>query len=166
MNDITIIVHGQAKKAFRSKDKFFRFEMLKSEESKLSKIEVPDVPIQLDIEEEKILKKAFSNLEFAAAKDIIKSTSFESLNELAELLKKKPEWKIKISGHTDNAGKPATNMVLSKKRAEAVKKYLISKGVAAARIKTEWFGQTKPVADNKTEAGRQKNRRVEMMIIE
>ena len=166
MKEVTILVNGQAKKAFRSKDFLFRFEELKSSDDRLKKMEVPDVPIALSAEEQEVLKKAFDNLEFATAKDIIKNESFASLNDLAELLKKKPNWKIKISGHTDNQGKAVTNMKLSEKRALAVKKYLVSKGIAADRVKAEWFGATKPIADNKTEEGRQKNRRVEMVIIE
>jgi len=125
-----------------------------------------DVAIKLNKEEEEVLKKAFNNLEFATAKDIIKQESYASLDELAALMAKKPNWRLKISGHTDNQGGKATNMKLSEKRAKAVQKYLVSKGIAADRFKVEWFGQTKPIADNKTEAGRQKNRRVEMLIIE
>ncbi|MCE3281001.1 MAG: outer membrane protein/peptidoglycan-associated protein, partial [Bacteroidetes bacterium] len=58
------------------------------------------------------------------------------------------------------------NLKLSEKRAKAIQNYLVSKGIAADRFKVEWFGSKKPIADNKTEAGRQKNRRVEMLIIE
>ena len=112
------------------------------------------------------MKKAFNNLEFATAKDIIKTESFASLDELAALMAKKPLWKLKISGHTDNQGDKAKNMKLSEKRAKAVQAYLVSKGIAADRFKPLWYGSTKPIADNKTEAGRQKNRRVEMLIIE
>ena len=79
---------------------------------------------------------------------------------------KKPLWRIKISGHTDNQGTQVTNMKLSQKRVEAVRKYLKDKGLTDSRFKLEWFGQEKPIADNKTEEGRQKNRRVEMLIIE
>jgi outer membrane protein OmpA-like peptidoglycan-associated protein len=166
MKDLTLLVDGQAKKVHRSPDFLFRFEYGKGSDNGMKKMEAEDVPIVLDQKEAEVLKKAFDNLEFATGKDIIKATSFTSLNELAELMKKKKEWKIKISGHTDNQGNPATNMKLSQKRAEAVKKYLVSKGISAKRIKTEWFGQTKPVGDNKTEEGRQKNRRVEMLIVE
>jgi outer membrane protein OmpA-like peptidoglycan-associated protein len=72
---------------------------------------------------------------------------------------------VQLSGHTDNTGKPESNMTLSKNRTQAVKDYLISRGVEEYRIRTEWFGQERPVADNKTPAGRQKNRRVEMKIV-
>jgi outer membrane protein OmpA-like peptidoglycan-associated protein len=122
--------------------------------------------VQLTEKQAEVLKKAFENLEFATGKDIIKQSSYASLNELAALMKQNPEWKLKISGHTDNQGKAENNMLLSKKRALAVKKYLMSKGLNEKRFKAEWFGQTQPIADNNTEEGRQKNRRVEMLLFE
>ena len=123
----------------------------------------PPAPV-LKVEEQKILEKAFASLEFATGKDIIKKVSFASLNELAGLMKQHADWKLKLSGHTDNQGDAAKNMMLSEKRAKAVKKYLVSKGVKADAIIAEWFGQTVPIADNGSEAGRQKNRRVEMKV--
>jgi outer membrane protein OmpA-like peptidoglycan-associated protein len=74
-------------------------------------------------------------------------------------------WKLQISGHTDNVGDDDSNLILSKKRAEAVKNYLITKGIATERLMVEYFGETKPVADNTTSEGRAKNRRVEMKIV-
>lgn len=125
----------------------------------------PPAPV-LKIEEQKILEQAFSSLEFATGKDIIKTSSYASLNNLAGLMKLHPsDWLLKLSGHTDNQGNAAKNLLLSQKRANAVKKYLVTKGVKADKIKTEWFGQTVPIADNTTDAGRQKNRRVEMKVL-
>jgi outer membrane protein OmpA-like peptidoglycan-associated protein len=112
-----------------------------------------------------ILKMAFDNLEFETAKDIIKEESKPSLDELAAVLMKKPTWKLEIAGHTDNVGDDAKNMVLSKKRAESLKSYLVLKGVEATRLNTLFFGETKPIGDNNTPEGRKKNRRVEMKII-
>jgi outer membrane protein OmpA-like peptidoglycan-associated protein len=87
------------------------------------------------------------------------------LDELAGVLMKKPTWKLEISGHTDNAGDDESNLVLSKKRAEAVKTYLVSKGIDATRFVINYFGETKPIADNSTSEGRAKNRRVEMKVV-
>ncbi len=116
--------------------------------------------------EQKIIERAFQSLEFATGKDIIKAVSFPSLNDLAKLLiTHKGDWKLKLSGHTDNQGNADANMLLSEKRSIATKAYLVKKGVPADNILTEWFGQTMPVADNNTPKGRQKNRRVEMKII-
>jgi outer membrane protein OmpA-like peptidoglycan-associated protein len=69
---------------------------------------------------------------------------------------------MSIEGHTDNTGKPEKNMTLSTDRAAAVKGYFISKGIASDRLSSAGFGDTKPVASNKTAAGRAKNRRVAM----
>jgi len=116
-------------------------------------------------EEQEILNRAFSNLEFETGKSIIRNSSLGSLNELADVLKKRPEFKLSLAGHTDNVGKPETNLNLSKNRTLAVKNYLVKKGIEPDRIKTEWFGQTKPIASNTTPEGRQENRRVEMKIV-
>lgn len=112
-----------------------------------------------------VLKTAFDNLEFETNKDIIFESSKPSLNELAEVLKKKTTWKLEITGHTDNVGDDNINLVLSKKRAEALKAYLMSQGVEETRLLTLFYGETKPIAPNDTPEGRQKNRRVEMKII-
>ena len=109
------------------------------------------------------VKYAFDNLEFETGKDIIRTKSYLSLNGLAKLLIDKG-YGLKIEGHTDNVGKPEMNMELSLKRANSVKKYLMDKGVDGSKLETAGYGLTKPIADNKTAEGRQKNRRVEMTI--
>jgi outer membrane protein OmpA-like peptidoglycan-associated protein len=132
---------------------------------------VPGVPAnngcpELKKEEQEILNAAFENLEFAVGKDVIQATSMKSLADLATLLKKNPTWKLQIDGHTDNVGNAAKNKLLSQKRADAVKRYLTSKGVAASRLSGKGWGSTKPIADNTTSEGRDRNRRVEMTIIQ
>lgn len=116
-------------------------------------------------EEQEILDTAFANLEFQTGKSVIKSSSFESLDKIVELMNKKPDFNLLIEGHTDDVGRDASNMSLSQNRSLAVKKYLESKGINQNRITSKWYGETKPIADNSTEEGRQKNRRVEMKII-
>jgi outer membrane protein OmpA-like peptidoglycan-associated protein len=146
---------------------YFVYRYIASEKETLEVIEVEEPElIVLTAEEEEIVKKAFDNLEFATGKAIIKQDSYVSLSELGELLKKKPEWKLQLDGHTDNVGNASANMILSKKRAEAVKFYLTQQGIAEDRIIANFWGQTKPIADNTTDEGRQKNRRVEMKIVE
>jgi outer membrane protein OmpA-like peptidoglycan-associated protein len=126
----------------------------------------PPPPAPIKAAEKKIIEKAFASLEFATAKDVIKPKSLPSLNELAKLLKQHDvDWTLKLSGHTDNEGSPESNMALSEKRSNAVKNYLVKKGVREGQITTEWFGETMPIDDNATAKGRQKNRRVEMTII-
>jgi len=116
-------------------------------------------------EEQEILNTAFENLDFETSKAVIKEVSYTSLEELAALLIKKGEWKIKIAGHTDSQGKAQTNLILSKKRAEAVRDFLVQRGVSTERIIVQFFGEEKPVADNTTAEGRQQNRRVEMEVM-
>ena len=112
-----------------------------------------------------VLKTAFDNLEFRTAKDIILNESKPSLEELSAVLIERPTWVLEISGHTDNVGDEDKNMVLSKKRAESVKRFLTSHGVDETHLIIKFFGETTPIADNNTAEGRQKNRRVEMKII-
>ena len=115
-------------------------------------------------EEAAVLKTAFENLEFETGKAVIRSSSFASLDELATLMISKPTWKLLIAGHTDNVGSEESNLNLSKNRTQAVGKYLQGKGVPANQVKMEWYGESRPVADNSTPEGRQKNRRVEMQV--
>ena len=125
----------------------------------------PPAPV-LKAEEQKILETAFASLEFASGKDVIKSTSYKSLNDLAKLMKQHAtDWTLDLAGHTDNQGDAVKNMLLSEKRTKAVKKYLVGKGVKADKINTKWFGQTMPIADNATKEGMQRNRRVEMKVL-
>ena len=118
----------------------------------------------LQKEEAKVLSTAFANLEFETGKAVIKQSSFASLTDLARLLKDKSAYHMRLSGYTDNQGKPAKNLLLSKQRTLAVSRYLAQQGVPATQIKSQWFGQTKPKAGNKTAAGRARNRRVEMKV--
>jgi len=86
------------------------------------------------------------------------------LDTVVAYLKRNPDVEVTIDGHTDNTGSDKVNNPLSVKRAEATKKYLVSKGINADRMTTAGFGSTQPVADNKTAEGRQKNRRIEIKI--
>lgn len=128
----------------------------------------PGVPqkVELSVEEQEVINKVFSNLTFETGKSVISAASYESLNLLSELLIKKPSFKLLIEGHTDNVGKAAANVKLSQTRADAVKKYIVGKGIEASRITAKGYGPTKPVADNKTAEGRAQNRRVEFTILE
>ena len=117
-------------------------------------------------EEAEVVRKAFDNLEFETGKEVIRLRSYIALNELAGLLINNPDWKLRITGHTDNIGDRESNKQLSQRRAEAVRDYIIEQGVAANRFLVDWYGEERPIADNSTEEGRQKNRRVEMEIVE
>lgn len=114
---------------------------------------------------EEVVLTAFKNLNFDTNKSDIRPESFESLNKLAELLKKETSWKLKVEGHTDSDGSNESNLALSNRRAASTKKYLVDKGVAEGMITTEGFGETKPLTDNKNAENKQKNRRVVLIII-
>ncbi len=105
------------------------------------------------------------NIFFEVNKYELNPESQTELDNLVRLLNENPTMEIEISGHTDNVGKPSDNMVLSNNRAKAVVNFLISKKINPARLVAKGFGETKPLADNKTEAGRLQNRRTEMRVI-
>lgn len=88
-----------------------------------------------------------------------------TLDQVAQSLIQYPNSLIDVYGHTDSTGSDAFNQTLSEKRAQTVMNYLVSKGVPAARIRSQGFGETMPVADNNTADGRTKNRRVEIKIV-
>ena len=82
------------------------------------------------------------------------------------IMKKNPDLKVEVDGHTDSTGTAAYNMTLSEKRAEAVKKYFVDQGIDPNRLTTKGFGITKSAASNKTKEGRAKNRRVELTPVQ
>jgi outer membrane protein OmpA-like peptidoglycan-associated protein len=100
---------------------------------------------------------------FDTGKDAIKPESHPVLAEIATLLQGDPALKLRIEGHTDNVGKPADNVALSKRRADSVKRWLVAKGVADARLEAAGLGDTKPIAPNAGDDDRAKNRRVELV---
>jgi OOP family OmpA-OmpF porin len=108
-------------------------------------------------------------VQFDTGKATIRPESDKLLSEIAQILKDNPDIElVSIDGHTDNVGNKAANKILSKNRAAAVVKWLSDKkkgGIDPKRLRSEGFGQDKPIADNSTEEGRQKNRRVEIRIL-
>ncbi|SRR6266851_3768314 len=105
---------------------------------------------------------AIYGIHFDTAKATIQSDSESVLQQIVQLMQENPALKLRVEGHTDNQGAAAANQALSEKRAQAVVAWLTSHGVTASRLTAKGFGATKPVADNASEDGRAKNRRVEL----
>ncbi len=102
---------------------------------------------------------------FATNKDVILAKSFPVLQSVADALKASPQIKkVRVEGHTDDRGKVDYNVDLSDRRAKSVMKWLVEHGIEQGRLEAQGFGPKKPVAENKTEAGRAKNRRVDFLI--
>jgi OOP family OmpA-OmpF porin len=114
--------------------------------------------------EKKTLVLEGVNFEFNSAK--LTPASLTILDKVAASLRDWPEVKVEVGGHTDSVGADAYNAKLSQQRAESVITYLQGAGVAAERMKAKGYGEAKPIADNKTDAGRAKNRRVELTRID
>jgi len=106
-----------------------------------------------------------SGILFDVNKDEIKPAAITNLNNLALSLQKNPQTNLQVDGYTDNTGSAEYNLSLSDRRANAVKAYLMSKGVDATRLTSVGYGMTHPTADNNTDAGRSQNRRVEIGIM-
>ncbi len=111
-----------------------------------------------------LLQKAMQGIEFETGKATIKPKSFPLLDQIAQTFIENSSYIIEVQGHTDNTGKADLNKKLSDKRAHAVMDYLVKKGVPADRMSAHGYGPDVPIADNKTKAGRAKNRRVEFKI--
>lgn len=104
-------------------------------------------------------------IEFDTASDQIKPAGASVLDEAAKALTANADANIEISGHTDDRGAAKSNLALSQRRADSVKKYLTAKGIPAARMTPKGYGPTQPVADNATDEGRARNRRIEFRVI-
>jgi outer membrane protein OmpA-like peptidoglycan-associated protein len=103
---------------------------------------------------------------FDTNKYVILKASFELMNQVAQVLKDNPKIKVRIDGHTDSKADDNFNLKLSQKRAEACRTYLIKAGIAADRLSAKGWGETVPIASNRTEEGRKQNRRVEFNIVD
>jgi outer membrane protein OmpA-like peptidoglycan-associated protein len=117
--------------------------------------------------EEKVIQKialAARGINFETNKAVILSSSFTNLNTLVDILNQYPEAFVEIQGHTDDVGDDAANRKLSQERADAVAEYVKGKGVNAARVTSKGYGKDMPIADNKTKAGKDKNRRVDFVL--
>jgi outer membrane protein OmpA-like peptidoglycan-associated protein len=122
-------------------------------------------PFAVNITYEPARSFTLNHVFFDVGKASLRPESFKELDELFEYMRWKTADVIEIAGHTDNVGKDDDNLKLSQFRADAVRNYLLKKGIAKERVQAKGYGATKPVADNSTTEGRQQNRRTEVHIL-
>lgn len=140
-----------------------------SEQKDLTAGEIIDITLRLERVKDDLAERLENEgkvdlygIYFDTDKATLKAESEATLQQVLALLQGKPELRIAIAGHTDSQASDAYNLDLSKRRAQAVVKWLTDKGIAAARLEAQGFGETQPVADNDSAAGRALNRRVEI----
>jgi len=109
---------------------------------------------------------ALDGVNFDFDKSTLRPEAISILNQAAALLDKHERVVVEVAGHTDSVGSEAYNQALSMRRADAVKDYLVSKGVKASRLTAKGYGESQPVASNDTDAGRAENRRVELIVLD
>jgi OmpA-OmpF porin, OOP family len=114
----------------------------------------------------RVIDRLTLHVNFDFDKSAIRKADEAELQKAIDFLKKYPGYKVMLEGHTDSIGREAYNQRLSERRAAAVKNYLVTRGAAdSQKIETKGFGESKPIADNKTKEGRFQNRRVEVLIL-
>ena len=141
-----------------------------TEDADYTEIEVPNVKgeklsFNVAIQFEMTQNFTLENVYFNSGKSTLREESSKELNKLVDFVSGKKTLVIEIAGHTDNTGNPAANLKLSQDRANAVREYLISKGVPADRVKAKGYGDTQPRAANDSDLNRQRNRRTEVRVI-
>jgi OmpA-OmpF porin, OOP family len=137
------------------------YEMIEIIDGKFSErlIEIYLVPLKIG----QVI--VMNKIEFERGKDILLPESFSELDNVYKMLSEHSKMAIQLEGHTDNSGSSDANLKLSEKRVNAVRSYLVEKGIKKGRIEVKAYGGAKPVASNATEEGRVKNRRVEIRIL-
>jgi len=121
-------------------------------------------PDRIQVEGSRIT--TFEAVHFKTGSEEILPRSYPMLRDLASFMKSSPGVKVRVEGHTDSQGEDEQNLQLSKRRAASVKAFLVQEGVSARNLESEGYGETRPVAENETAAGRSKNRRVEFHIVD
>jgi OOP family OmpA-OmpF porin len=137
-------------------------QVLDHQDFKLKPMEVETIAI-VPIEEN--AKITLNNIFFDFDSHVLRENSKPELNRIVSMMKERNNMQVEIAGHTDSNGPDAYNLKLSQRRAKSVNEYLVSQGIQSSRIVVTFFGEDKPIADNKTKEGQRKNRRVEFKIV-
>ena len=123
----------------------------------------PEAPKRVEVQQDQIV--IHEKIQFETNQAVIKPESFDLMNEIVGVVNGNPQIKkLSIEGHTDNVGADKYNQKLSDNRAAAVRTYMVEHGVAKERLASKGWGESKPIGDNESEAGREQNRRVEFII--
>jgi OOP family OmpA-OmpF porin len=159
---------GQARDAWAALGKFFSKKLPNGVELNIPELGVENKLLAFIEDPKRAVDDktwfSFDRLTFETGSATLKPESQEQLKNIAEILKAYPKVAIKLGGYTDNTGDPQANLKLSQQRAETVMADLVKLGVDAGRLKAEGYGQQYPVADNSTEEGRAKNRRIDLRV--
>ena len=123
-------------------------------------------PFTVNIEFDAPKTFVLDNVEFDFGKATLRPEAYNTLDDLVDFLQRKPDQKIEIGGYTDNVGSAVKNKALSLDRAKSIVAYLTAKGISSERLTAKGYGADDPIEENDTEAGRQKNRRTEVKILE
>ena len=111
-----------------------------------------------------VFNRALQGIQFETGSNRIRSASRAILGEVITIINENPTYLLNIGGHTDSVGSSESNQRLSQRRADAVKKYLTDRGIDSSRVTAVGYGESNPIADNKYNAGRKQNRRVELSV--
>lgn len=111
------------------------------------------------------LEFAMRAVQFETGKAVLKGSSFKVLDEIIEIMNQYPDYKLSISGHTDDVGTAENNLLLSTERAKACSDYLLYRGISEERLRSKGYGESKPMVSNNSPAGREQNRRVEFELV-
>jgi Outer membrane protein and related peptidoglycan-associated (lipo)proteins len=155
-------------------DKYYIYVMGFKDSTSYNIVEIPSLPsnsyyknpFTVNIEFDPAKTFVLENVEFDFGKADLRPSSYQTLDDLVDYLNRKTTERIEIGGYTDNIGSDAKNHTLSMNRAKTIVAYLVSKGIGNERLVAKGYGAEDPIEDNSTEAGRQKNRRTEVKILE
>lgn len=148
---------GQPKKARKERKKV-------SENKPITRMETPEERAERTVRVTKEINLYAKTILFDVNKSVVKTQAEFILDNIAKIINENDDFNFIIEGHTDNTGVAEHNLQLSQERADAIKAYLIRKGVKAKRLETKGYGQTRPIESNDTERGREINRRVEINV--
>ena len=148
---------GQPKKARKERKKV-------SENKPITRMETPEERAERTVRVTKEINLYAKTILFDVNKSVVKTQVEFILDNIAKIMNENDDFNFIIEGHTDNTGVAEHNLQLSQERADAIKAYLIRKGVKSKRLEAKGYGQTRPIESNDTERGREINRRVEINV--